>query len=185
MRRNSFLRAFLVSLAFVLGLCVPARAWAYTRASLEVDIGLFYKDLAPHGRWVETREHGWAWEPRVHSDWRPYSLGHWVWTDDYGWLWVSDEDFGWAVYHYGRWYWDPVHEWVWVPGYEWGPGWVSWRSGGGYVGCELGQMFRRFGSDVTIVHDSPHLLDHEDPDISGSPGAHGLDSASARRRSTP
>ncbi len=134
MRRNSFLRAFLVSLAFVLGLCVPARAWAYTRASLEVDIGLFYKDLAPHGRWVETREHGWAWEPRVHSDWRPYSLGHWVWTDDYGWLWVSDEDFGWAVYHYGRWYWDPVHEWVWVPGYEWGPGWVSWRSGGGYVG---------------------------------------------------
>ena len=111
MRRNNSLRAFLLSLAFVLGLCVPTRAWAYERASLEVDIGLFYKDLAPYGRWVETREHGWGWEPRVHSDWRPYAFGHWVWTDDYGWLWVSDEDFGWAVYHYGRWYRDPDHEW--------------------------------------------------------------------------
>ena len=24
--------------------------------------------------------------------------------------------------------------WVWVPGYEWGPAWVSWRTGGDYVG---------------------------------------------------
>ena len=134
MRRNSSLRAFLVTLAFALGLCGSVPAWAYHRASVEVDIGLFYKDLAPHGSWVDVREHGRAWVPRVHHGWRPYAVGHWVWTDDYGWLWLSDEDFGWAVFHYGRWYRDPTYDWVWVPGYEWGPGWVAWRSGGGYVG---------------------------------------------------
>jgi pyruvate/2-oxoglutarate dehydrogenase complex dihydrolipoamide dehydrogenase (E3) component len=38
--------------------------------------------------------------------------------------------------------------------------------GGGYVGCEFGQMFRRFGSEVTMVDTSDHLMSHEDPDIS-------------------
>jgi pyruvate/2-oxoglutarate dehydrogenase complex dihydrolipoamide dehydrogenase (E3) component len=38
--------------------------------------------------------------------------------------------------------------------------------GGGYVGCELGQMFRRFGSEVTIVDAADHLMSREDPDIS-------------------
>jgi hypothetical protein len=133
MRRNRSRWAFLASLALALGLwgSVPARA--YHRVSLEVDVGLFYKDLAPYGDWVEVRD-GWAWAPRVHHGWRPYAYGRWVWTDDYGWLWLSDEEFGWAVFHYGRWYRDPTYEWVWVPGYEWGPGWVAWRSGGGYVG---------------------------------------------------
>jgi pyruvate/2-oxoglutarate dehydrogenase complex dihydrolipoamide dehydrogenase (E3) component len=37
--------------------------------------------------------------------------------------------------------------------------------GGGYVGVEFGQMFRRFGSQVTIVQRSDQLLSHEDPDI--------------------
>lgn len=38
--------------------------------------------------------------------------------------------------------------------------------GGGYIGCELAQMFRRFGSDVTVVDHAEHLLDREDPEIS-------------------
>jgi len=38
--------------------------------------------------------------------------------------------------------------------------------GGGYIGCEFGQMFRRFGSQVTIVGHSEHLLSREDPEIS-------------------
>ncbi|HTP30366.1 MAG TPA: FAD-dependent oxidoreductase, partial [Anaeromyxobacteraceae bacterium] len=38
--------------------------------------------------------------------------------------------------------------------------------GGGYIGCEFAQMFRRFGSDVTIVQHGPHLLDREDPEVS-------------------
>src|SRR6266536_2977098 len=37
--------------------------------------------------------------------------------------------------------------------------------GGGYVGLEFGQMFRRFGSQVTIVHRGDHVLSREDPDI--------------------
>jgi pyruvate/2-oxoglutarate dehydrogenase complex dihydrolipoamide dehydrogenase (E3) component len=38
--------------------------------------------------------------------------------------------------------------------------------GGGYIGCELAQMFRRFGSEVTIVEARGHLLAMEDPDVS-------------------
>jgi len=38
--------------------------------------------------------------------------------------------------------------------------------GGGYVAVEFGQMFRRFGSEVTIVQRGPHLMDREDEDIS-------------------
>jgi len=37
--------------------------------------------------------------------------------------------------------------------------------GGGYVGCEFGQMFRRFGSQVTIVDRVGQLLAREDPQI--------------------
>ena len=38
--------------------------------------------------------------------------------------------------------------------------------GGGYVGCEFAQMFRRFGSEVTVVQRRPHLLPAEDPEVS-------------------
>ncbi len=37
--------------------------------------------------------------------------------------------------------------------------------GGGYVGLEFGQMFRRFGSAVTVVQYGKQLLDREDPDV--------------------
>jgi pyruvate/2-oxoglutarate dehydrogenase complex dihydrolipoamide dehydrogenase (E3) component len=37
--------------------------------------------------------------------------------------------------------------------------------GGGYIGLELGQMFRRFGSEVTIVQRAPQLLPREDRDV--------------------
>jgi pyruvate/2-oxoglutarate dehydrogenase complex dihydrolipoamide dehydrogenase (E3) component len=37
--------------------------------------------------------------------------------------------------------------------------------GGGYVGLEFGQMFRRFGSEVTIVQRGPRLLAREDADV--------------------
>src|ERR1700726_3443347 len=37
--------------------------------------------------------------------------------------------------------------------------------GGGYVALEFGQMFRRFGSRVTIVQSAGQLLDHEDADV--------------------
>jgi pyruvate/2-oxoglutarate dehydrogenase complex dihydrolipoamide dehydrogenase (E3) component len=37
--------------------------------------------------------------------------------------------------------------------------------GGGYIGLEFGQMFRRFGSRVTIVHSRSQLMAHEDADV--------------------
>jgi pyruvate/2-oxoglutarate dehydrogenase complex dihydrolipoamide dehydrogenase (E3) component len=38
--------------------------------------------------------------------------------------------------------------------------------GGSYVGLEFAQMYRRFGSRVTVVEKGPRLLGHEDKDIS-------------------
>lgn len=38
--------------------------------------------------------------------------------------------------------------------------------GAGPIGCELGQAFRRFGSDVVIVSLDPRVLPREDPDAS-------------------
>ncbi|MDB6109448.1 MAG: pyridine nucleotide-disulfide oxidoreductase dimerization region [Pedosphaera sp.] len=38
--------------------------------------------------------------------------------------------------------------------------------GGSYVGLEFGQMYRRFGSQVTIIEMMPRLTQHEDEDVS-------------------
>jgi pyruvate/2-oxoglutarate dehydrogenase complex dihydrolipoamide dehydrogenase (E3) component len=44
--------------------------------------------------------------------------------------------------------------------------------GGSYVGLEFGQMFRRFGSEVTIVEMGPRLVTREDEDVSAA--IHGI-----------
>ena len=38
--------------------------------------------------------------------------------------------------------------------------------GGSYVGLEFAQVFRRFGSEVTVVELAPHLISREDQDVS-------------------
>jgi pyruvate/2-oxoglutarate dehydrogenase complex dihydrolipoamide dehydrogenase (E3) component len=38
--------------------------------------------------------------------------------------------------------------------------------GGGYVGLEFAQMFRRFGAEVTVIDKNPRLAAHEDTDAS-------------------
>lgn len=38
--------------------------------------------------------------------------------------------------------------------------------GGSYVGLEFGQMYRRFGSEVTIIEKGPRLIGREDEDVS-------------------
>jgi len=43
--------------------------------------------------------------------------------------------------------------------------------GGSYVGLEFAQMFRRFGSDVTVIEKEPRLLSHEDPEVAAEIGA--------------
>ena len=38
--------------------------------------------------------------------------------------------------------------------------------GGSYIGLEFAQMFRRFGSEVTVVEMGPRLIGREDPEVS-------------------
>jgi hypothetical protein len=97
----------------------------------------FQSTLAPYGDWVDDPTYGEIWAPSagvVGDDFSPYgSDGNWSLTE-YGWTWVSNYDWGWAPFHYGRWVDRLGYGWCWVPGSVWGPGWVSWRSGGGYAG---------------------------------------------------
>lgn len=40
--------------------------------------------------------------------------------------------------------------------------------GGGYVGLEFAQAYRRFGSRVTILQQAPQILFNQDPDVAGT-----------------
>ena len=60
--------------------------------------------------------------------------------------------------------------------------------GGGYVGLEFGQIFRRFGSEVTIIEKAARLIAHEDEDVSAEVQAilerEGIGCGSTRRASS-
>ncbi|HEY3359461.1 MAG TPA: DUF6600 domain-containing protein [Polyangia bacterium] len=102
-----------------------------------VTVQVFYEALAPYGSWVYLGPYGRVWRPSpsvVGIEFRPYVTGgRWVYTD-VGWAFASDYDWGWAPFHYGRWVLATGYGWVWVPGTDWGPAWVEWRMGDGYVG---------------------------------------------------
>jgi hypothetical protein len=124
-------RLFFALCVLALFAAVPSPAKA-----ADVSVDFFYNNLGDDGSWIEVGDYGYCWQPSVavsNSSWRPYTDGYWAYTD-LGWTWVSNEDFGWATYHYGRWARLRDHGWVWVPGREWAPAWVSWRTGGDYVG---------------------------------------------------
>src|SRR5512140_3467967 len=112
------------------------------------DIGspdVFYEQLSPYGTWAYVAPYGRVWIPAVGYGWRPYYYGRWVLTD-WGWTFASDDPWGWAAYHYGRWNWGVGLGWYWIPGTVWGPAWVSWRYGGGFVTwCPLGPPGVYFG----------------------------------------
>ncbi len=117
-------------LAFVVSALPQARG-------ADVSIDFIYDNLSG-GNWIEAEGYGYGWQPDVavsDPNWRPYADGYWAYTD-YGWTWISYEDFGWATYHYGRWASLADYGWVWFPGsdLDWGPAWVSWRTGGDYIG---------------------------------------------------
>jgi len=40
--------------------------------------------------------------------------------------------------------------------------------GGSYIGLEFAQMYRRFGSEVTVIEKGPRLIPHEDEDVSAA-----------------
>ncbi|MCU0781625.1 MAG: hypothetical protein MUF04_11070, partial [Akkermansiaceae bacterium] len=114
---------------------LPAAGPAVRRDLPVADYGMFYDSLSPYGSWFLAPGYGYVWQPALvrRAGWRPYWDGRWACTNQ-GWMWLSNEPFGWAVYHYGRWTLLRAVGWVWVPGYQWGPSWVTWRSGGGYIG---------------------------------------------------
>jgi hypothetical protein len=110
---------------------------ALQQARADASVDYFYDNLSG-GNWIDVEGYGYGWQPDVavnDSNWRPYADGYWAYTDD-GWTWISYEDFGWATYHYGRWANLAAYGWTWFPGedLDWGPAWVSWRTGGDYVG---------------------------------------------------
>jgi hypothetical protein len=117
-------------------LALAVAAVPQTRAA-DVSIDFVYDNLSG-GNWIDVEGYGYGWQPEIvvrDPNWRPYSDGYWAYTD-YGWTWISYEDFGWATYHYGRWASLADYGWVWFPGedLDWGPAWVSWRTGGDYIG---------------------------------------------------
>lgn len=113
----------------------PSRGDYYEETYVDqMDISYFYDYLSPYGMWVHLSPYGYVWIPeRMGYGWRPYSHGQWVWSD-FGWTWVSHYSWGWVPFHYGRWGWDRYLGWYWVPGTDWGPAWVSWRTGNLYIG---------------------------------------------------
>lgn len=116
----------------------------------------FYEPLTPYGRWEVVGAYGRCWIPGgVEADWRPYSEGYWQRTDA-GWYWVSDEPWGWATYHYGRWNLSAQFGWYWVPQTQWAPAWVSWHSGGGYVGWAP-----LYPSDVIVISPQAYVFVEE------------------------
>jgi hypothetical protein len=98
----------------------------------------FYEVLSPYGEWFVLQPYGPVWRPHRHVvgvGFTPYVTGgRWVYTE-HGWIFETDWAWGWAPFHYGRWLYLGVGEgWVWVPDTVWGPAWVEWRYGPGYVG---------------------------------------------------
>src|SRR5213080_1835680 len=80
-------------------------------ARADVSVDFFYNNLSG-GNWIEVEGYGYGWQPDVavsDPNWRPYADGYWAYTD-YGWIWFAGTDL------------------------DWGPAWVSWRTGGDYIG---------------------------------------------------
>lgn len=126
------LRILGLSILMLAGISIHEKVNA--QPGISISFQTFYNELAPYGRWINNPQYGSVWSPYVDAGFQPYATnGYWEVTD-YGNTWVSDYDWGWAPFHYGRWSYDDYNGWFWVPGYEWGPAWVNWRSGGGYYG---------------------------------------------------
>ncbi len=75
-----------------------------------------YEDLDAYGDWVDDREYGRVWTPRVvAAGWTPYRYGSWAYVNPWGWTWVDDAPWGFTPFHYGRWVQIGVR-WAWWPG---------------------------------------------------------------------
>jgi hypothetical protein len=117
-----------------LGLTRPTASASY----MPPELASYSAVLDQHGSWQSEPEYGYVWYPSVAATWRPYAYGAWGHAGYYGWTWVGQGPWAWPTHHYGRWGWH-ANRWFWIPGAAWGPAWVSWGIGPGYVGwCPLG-----------------------------------------------
>lgn len=145
--RQLWLRSPFALLVAVFG-CVssphPAQAQTHIQVEIQsipaqqqVTLEELELELSPYGQWIYVAGLGRVWQPwewEVGSGFQPYSTGgEWVLTH-HGWVFQSRWSWGWAPFHYGRWTRHASFGWVWVPDTVWGPAWVDWRVGGGYVG---------------------------------------------------
>ncbi|ODS85879.1 MAG: hypothetical protein ABS46_01635 [Cytophagaceae bacterium SCN 52-12] len=132
MRTFKYIGIALMAIMLAAGLPAPPKASA--QPGVSVSFSMFFNSLSPYGRWSNHPQYGSVWIPSAGPDFHPYYTGgRWVMTE-YGNTWLSDYEWGWAPFHYGRWFYDDYLGWAWVPDYTWGPGWVNWRTGGGYYG---------------------------------------------------
>jgi hypothetical protein len=164
-QRSKPVRFTMKKLMFAVALAVLFSPFVPQAKSQDVSVDFFYNNLNG-GSWIEVGDYGYCWQPDVavaDSTWRPYADGYWAYTDD-GWTWISYEDFGWATYHYGRWVRLTDVGWVWKPGYEWGPAWVSWRTGGNYIG------WAPLPPETEVVYESRPLSGHLDIEFDIGPG---------------
>jgi hypothetical protein len=91
-----------------------------------------------YGTWLHQEPYGRVWFPRVHSGWRPYSVGRWSVVGSFGWFWIGADRWSWPTHHYGRWQFGGG-SWFWIPDRRWAPAWVSWAYTRDYVSwCPLG-----------------------------------------------
>jgi hypothetical protein len=93
-------------------------------------------DLDAGGSWMQTRDLGVIWKPKVAADWTPYRDGQWLWYDELGYTWTANEPWAWLPFHYGRWMDASGLGWVWAPGKPtaFKPGEVYWLREANLVG---------------------------------------------------
>lgn len=101
-----------------------------------------YEDLDANGEWIDDREYGRLWAPRVLiAGWAPYRYGRWNYVQPWGWTWIDDAPWGFAPFHYGRWV-QVRSRWCWWPGTYvrrpvYAPALVAWFGGAG-AGLTIG-----------------------------------------------
>ena len=102
-----------------------------------------YEELDTYGDWVDDREYGRIWTPRVVAlGWTPYRYGSWAYVNPWGWTWVDDAPWGFAPFHYGRWV-QVGPRWSWWPG--------AYTSRPVYAPALVGWMGERPGVHVSVT----------------------------------
>jgi hypothetical protein len=105
---------------------------------LPADIRHYGGYLDDYGTWLTHASYGRVWYPRVHTGWRPYSVGRWSVVGRFGWFWIGVDRWSYVTHHYGRWHFGGG-SWFWVPHHRWSPAWVSWAYTPEYVSwCPIG-----------------------------------------------